>query len=453
LHHQSPQKVYILPQNYNNVRSGELKHFLKDGVDSSPFFEQTYDSDDEDAVWVVDLVRFKCQEDLLPIISKRIKRQIGNDMKERGENDVKSNIEVEVKPWKIYLIHFHDRYPFESDYFESCVGSIVDQFKSTEYVHFATRDGVKERNIIHEKDWHKSQKELFHYQGNIIEWDKQELESIVNGKVRLIRYGVRSDLVLCIDRLLKEKLKELAEQGKTKGKVMDIITIPRSLDVAHFWKVDEEDLYGSHRNVVSRLILELGDENPNRNVFANELGVRWGEGRNFVQEGYAKALLKCKIVVVAQRDHWEGHYRLMEGLVSGALVLTDPMHPLPYKIEDGKNVVVYKSISDLRSKILYYLENKKERLELARNGYDVAMKYHQNAQWMERMIFGNWASRQGAGIDVTSFVQSKEIDRISTSPTFAPTRTPVETRSPAFDPDLMSTLELHHQSPQKVYTL
>ena len=58
-------------------------------------------------------------------------------------------------------------------------------------------------------------------------------------------------------------------------------------------------------------------------------------GRNKAQELYVATMLQYKIVVVCQRDLWEGHYRLMEALAGGAMVMTDPMHPLPFRIEDG----------------------------------------------------------------------------------------------------------------------
>ena len=47
---------------------------------------------------------------------------------------------------------------------------------------------------------------------------------------------------------------------------------------------------------------------------------RGKKGRSTVSQAYANALLEHIIVVISQRDFWEDHLRLMEGLMSGALV-------------------------------------------------------------------------------------------------------------------------------------
>lgn len=113
---------------------------------------------------------------------------------------------------------------------------------------------------------------------------------------------------------------------------------------------------------------------------------------SFVQYNFQHhhSLLQHKIVVTAQRDTYEDHYRLMEALVGGALVFTDPMHPLPYMLEDGKNVIMYSSISDLKEKILYYINDpagQKKRVQIAKKGYEVVMNYHRSWHVMERLIF------------------------------------------------------------------
>lgn len=68
--------------------------------------------------------------------------------------------------------------------------------------------------------------------------------------------------------------------------------------------------------------------------------------------------------------------------------MTDPMHPLPYHIEEGKQVVVYRSIHELKKLVRHYLKHVEERLEIARAGYEVAMKHHRSWNVMERFIYG-----------------------------------------------------------------
>ena len=118
-------------------------------------------------------------------------------------------------------------------------------------------------------------------------------------------------------------------------------------------------------------------------------------GRNKAQEPYTVELLQHKIVVVCQRDMWEDHYRLMEALAGGAMVMTDPMHPLPFKIEEGREVVVYRSIAELKKQVKYFLDHDEERLMIARSGYNAAMRYHRSWTWMERIIFGDWRKEHG----------------------------------------------------------
>ncbi len=71
------------------------------------------------------------------------------------------------------------------------------------------------------------------------------------------------------------------------------------------------------------------------------------------------------------------------------------MHPLPLDIIDKESVIVYHSIFQLKTKILYYLEHEQERLQIAKRGYDVAMNEHRSHHWMERLIFGDWNKIHG----------------------------------------------------------
>mgnify|MGYP002173386837 CR=1 FL=1 len=93
-------------------------------------------------------------------------------------------------------------------------------------------------------------------------------------------------------------------------------------------------------------------------------------------------------MVVAQRDAWEDHYRLFEGIVGGALVMTDPMLSLPDGYVDRENIVIYKSTDELRQLIVYYLEHTEERLDIARKGWNLAMSRHRTYHWMEELFFG-----------------------------------------------------------------
>lgn len=95
----------------------------------------------------------------------------------------------------------------------------------------------------------------------------------------------------------------------------------RPLDVAHYWDEkqtkDRQKEYRYHsqlRNTVSGVLSSLnGTMAGTRKIRALAKTVSEGEGskgRTEVFEAYAKSLLTTKIVVVAQRDIWEDHFRL-----------------------------------------------------------------------------------------------------------------------------------------------
>jgi spore maturation protein CgeB len=112
-------------------------------------------------------------------------------------------------------------------------------------------------------------------------------------------------------------------------------------------------------------------------------------GRKQVSDEYVETLLDSKIVVVAQRDKWEDHYRLFEAMVAGALVLTDRMLSLPRGLRAGESVVEYKDADDLRSKLSHYLGNRDERLAIAKRARFVAMSNHRSWHHMEEVVFGS----------------------------------------------------------------
>ena len=101
-------------------------------------------------------------------------------------------------------------------------------------------------------------------------------------------------------------------------------------------------------------------------------------------------MIRTKIIVVAQRDEWEGHLRLMEALASGAMVIADKTLAMPSGLVDGESIVLYDSAQSLKDAIYYYLnpKNDKERLSIAKRGWEVAMGRHRSWHRVEEIIFG-----------------------------------------------------------------
>jgi len=171
----------------------------------------------------------------------------------------------------------------------------------------------------------------------------------------------------------------------------------RPVDVGYFWKSGDYSHYGFYRKDIAKVVKTLHHSSLNKNkgtVMENTVEIAYDDAKDMeaghVQVKYLEKLLSCKIVVVTQRDEWEDHYRLMESLASGALVMTDSMMALPEGFVNGKNIVVYDSPKHLKELIRYYLKsaNKAERLEIATNGYKLAMGRHRCWHRLEEVLFG-----------------------------------------------------------------
>jgi len=390
------QSVYVVPRNYTKDDGiGELKHFVLDGIDKSSLLKLTDDIDEEGAVWVVEHVRFgkvgRHCPDLVPFVERSLERR-----KERAADDfVLISVKlkdgnmtgnVPIPPWKIIIIDFDDGSYHGINECSQKLSSLLGK----DNIHFATRGHVTGRNIVHIS--HNEDTPFLH-QGEAIDFKKKGVTKFINGYPRVLRYGVRTDYV----DYIQEHIAGLSFQKngkKTAVTVDNIAEYPRPMDVAHFWNIGEDEIRGKHRTEISKAVLNLAAEKKLTAVTEIK-GLRAQFGRNHVNPSYIETMMKMKIVVVCQRDHWEGHYRLMEALLSGAMTMTDPQHPLPLYVENATNVIVYNSIAQLKQQILYYLEHDEERMKIAQAGHKVVMDYHQSSIWMERMIFGNWSTPHG----------------------------------------------------------
>jgi spore maturation protein CgeB len=78
----------------------------------------------------------------------------------------------------------------------------------------------------------------------------------------------------------------------------------------------------------------------------------------------------------------------MEALACGPLVLTDPMLSLPKGLSQGENIVFYHNMTDLRKKILFYLKNDTERIQIAQKGWKEAMSRHRSWHVAEDVLLG-----------------------------------------------------------------
>mmetsp|Transcript_36187 Transcript_36187/g.75264 ORF Transcript_36187/g.75264 Transcript_36187/m.75264 type:complete len:196 (-) Transcript_36187:2168-2755(-) len=167
------------------------------------------------------------------------------------------------------------------------------------------------------------------------------------------------------------------------------------VDVTHFWPLNydngEDKLVNQNwaklRSRVSALIHRYGYEN-HWNVEIGIKGRGIQHGRREVHSSYVSGMLGTKIIVVTQRDRWEGHYRLFEAMVTGACVFSDFMYGLPGGLQNGTSILLFTGGEELKSLIQYYLDHPDERLLVARRGREIAMTRHRSWHRMEEIVFG-----------------------------------------------------------------
>jgi hypothetical protein len=236
-----------------------------------------------------------------------------------------------------------------------------------------------------------------------------------NDKLNWVNAGTKGDqmqqgkfyhhtpLVVRTDQL--QKLQSVL-QNMSLSLASPLETLPRDIDLTHLWPLDLSgvgDVASLLRQKVSRLIHQMNDNETimikdgdgirKLKTFVGRVGGAARTGRRTAQGDYMTALLNTKIIVITQRDLWEDHYRLMEGLMSGAMVLHDAMHGKPAGIVNGSQFVEFNSEESLQSLSKYYLEHDDERLAIAKAGRFEAMSRHRSWHRMEEIIFSDVLTR------------------------------------------------------------
>ena len=412
-------RVFLLHPNMSDVVADE-------GLDVSPKLVRIYDPDTADA-WVMYTNGEPCKELLarkvLSSLVKRLQATNNSDMATRLEmllqnNNVTQTCQSSSKDptlmnlliehnlththhhsnnnttWNLFLLDMFD----EGDRRYSNYLRLLQTIVGPNHIHYARRHFQFNRKTIPPPNTPDS-------------WEFGDLgfrvgdraRGLHHGYNRMLRLGVRTSIV----NEVQKRLKNLHHEE-------DPALSPRPNDVVHFWPVNGTG--GELRSLVSRAVRDLGKNEttwttkktkkgkkktkkikyhyPALKTFAGVAGEMEQTGRTTVQEDYVESMLTFKIVVVCQRDRWEDHYRLMEALVSGAMVMTDPMKPLPYNFRNGTNIVVYRSIKELKHYARYYMKHEEERLQIAKQGYETSMNYHRSWNIMERLVLGNWTKEE-----------------------------------------------------------
>eukprot|EP01036_Dinobryon_divergens_P037894 gene37894-49665_t len=106
------------------------------------------------------------------------------------------------------------------------------------------------------------------------------------------------------------------------------------------------------------------------------------QSRTVVSTGYLEQMFRSQIIVTSNPSDWEGDFRLMEAMSSGALVFVDRMFvPRPYPLLEDLHVVYYdnNNKTELFEKLDAYRANSDHMATVAAGGYLHAMTYHRAA--------------------------------------------------------------------------
>lgn len=339
--------------------TGEIKHFDWDGIMKSRFmrFETDPRVHHPQLVWIADLVllsnKVRC---FMPIIQRAlaVRHQKGQPTK-----------------WPIHFLDW-------SDHPRLLRCPQVEELMGKENIFY------HKRSLVVGRRWDETTNNID--LGKLIAFP--DWANFSAAPVQHIPMTVRTDFVTGLDQYVRN-LSLPTQTG--------LADIPRPYDAVHFWpavggKVDRGMKAGPNnsqlRDAVSRALEELARVPHQLSTFAGLRGKANSQGRNGVDTNYIRNMLQYKIVVVAQKDNWEDHFRLFEALCSGALVVHDQMLAPPKGLVDGESIVFYRNMTDLKIKILYYLKHDEKRLAIARRGRQVALQRHRSWHRMEEVVFG-----------------------------------------------------------------
>lgn len=368
--------------------SDEASHLF-----DSPRLIHTQDPDRRDAWWVVECMGSSNAHTLAnQSMIRRIEAHLGANY--TGQNLTKETMDEILGDWRIILFDYSDKPSLNwMEWFLGLVANVV----TWERVYFVTRSTTMNRWLDNRYFKRGNYEHMCDdpYLGRHFNYTTSYLGKICAGAKRF-HFSVRGDIFEAFEKDLPNYLNEIGLPS-----TMNRVDLPRPKDAVHFWDMNNRRK-ALLRCEVSRHLMALNDTYPERNLtlFANIVGNRGKLGRTTVNWDYVRAMLEFKIVVVAQRDRHEDHYRLFEALISGAMVMSDPAMSLPYGVVHNETIILYRSMSQLQNQIIYYLDHPEERLRIARAGLELALNHHLGRNRYEDIILGDWDNRDEWGASI-----------------------------------------------------
>lgn len=380
-------KVVVWPE---NQQSAEYIHIYNDGIQKSPFLELANASDFTDlnrTIWMG-----------MAYIGRRYSDE--DNYKDWCDDFFKPLVKAQESClrqqqtscfWHVYMINYHDWVDEDTHCpeIEAMMKDTKGADPNQEYFHYYQRSIAVDREFNEDTQWIDPGKLLDEYHHTSTEPGSMVHFPSLNLTANLPRHGrlnfpVRSDIVQSLEKIVQQNYSHDSASIEEHD---------RPFDLAHFWGLHKKDWehdesYPYFRLRVSHLLDNYCTTSTNLKCFIGVAGPRGRTGRRKSGHAYISQMLQTKMVVVTQRDEWEDHYRLMEALVSGALVLTDQMWSLPQGYKDGQSMVLFRSANELLQKVNYYLQHPSKRIVIAKAGRKLALEQHRSWHRMEQVVFG-----------------------------------------------------------------
>jgi hypothetical protein len=353
--------------------AGETMHFMYDGVMGSEYLElvgvinlrgnNETESTNTTTTTTTATPELKPSDAAVWIVD-------GNRAAKLKRSFLDTLIQSPSPTWKVLIIDFSDRFQFQLRRYHRL------QIWDKSHVRIAVRSIVQGRHYLEAQD------------NRMVSGRIAPNLQTAGGPMLHCPYAVRTDIVESLTSVLS---KAAAAAAADKDQIWKR---PRPLDVFHPWNVSSREGKSKFRNAVSKTVRSWNNAttvNSSSRILITsieEQGPRRTVGRNAANQEYVQAMLSAKIVVVTQKDDWEDHYRLMEALISGPLVLADTMLAAPHGLEHGKNVIFFSTLDELQDRAMYYLVHEQERQEIAKRGWELAMGRHRSWHRMEELLFG-----------------------------------------------------------------
>uniref|UniRef100_A0A6M3KJ62 Putative glycosyltransferase n=1 Tax=viral metagenome TaxID=1070528 RepID=A0A6M3KJ62_9ZZZZ len=154
------------------------------------------------------------------------------------------------------------------------------------------------------------------------------------------------------------------------------VIMPFSVNTDYFKKMDIKKTID-----VSAMFIIRDDVYPNRRMVVeaiSRMNIR-SYLKKICMKDYLVTLNASRIFVTSNNIFGSLSMKYTECMSCGTFMLADKPEDLEeFGYKDGKHLVIYKDINDMKNKINYYLENEEEREKIAKKGMDFVRKNYSN---------------------------------------------------------------------------